>query len=89
MIIDVYLENSYEIDVGLEDSYELDVGMEIGTIITGDVLPVWEGPYSITPRVAEQSFETRNKKMRDDLTIEEIPLQEVLNPQGGTTLIIE
>lgn len=77
------------IDVYLEKTYELDIGLELGTILSGDVLPVWEGPYSITPRAAEQSFETRNKKMRDDLIVEEVPLQEVLNPQGGTTLIIE
>jgi len=77
------------LDISFEETFELDIGLELGTIIGGDLLPTWEGPYSIKPKVNEQNFETKNKKMKEDLTVQEIPLQEVVNPQGGTTLIIE
>lgn len=59
------------------------------TIIGGDALPWYEGEYVVTPKVTSQTLETRNKSMREDVTVLEIPLSEVINPQGGTTLLIE
>ena len=77
------------IRITFREQYKMNVKFNLGTILGDDALQPWEGPYSIKPKVNEQNFETRNKKMQDDLTVEEIPLQEVVNPQGGTTLIIE
>lgn len=55
------------------------------TIIGGDALPWYEGAYVVTPKVGEQTLETRNKSMRNDVTVEAIPYSEVSNPSGGLT----
>lgn len=54
-------------------------------IIGGDMLPWYEGEYVVTPKVTEQTLETRNTSMREDVTIEAIPYSEVTNPSGGLT----
>ena len=72
-----------------EQQCKIKIKFNIGTILGDDMLEPWIGPYRIKPKVQEQNFETENKKMEGNLTVEEIPLQEVSNPHGGTTLIIE
>lgn len=58
------------------------------TIIGGDQLPWYDGAYSATPKVTAQTLETRNKSMRNDVTVEAVPYSEVSNPQGGVTVNI-
>ena len=48
----------------------------------------YEGPYTVTPKTAAQSLETRHKTMRDDVTVLEIPYYQTTNAQGGYTVII-
>lgn len=50
--------------------------------------PMYEGPYEVTPLFDEQILETRKKSMADDVTVLAIPIYEVSNPQGGTTVTI-
>ena len=51
-------------------------------------LPYYKGEYDITPRITEQKLETKNKSMKDDITILQIPCTSVVNPSGGQTVII-
>ena len=76
------------VDLELEGAYPLDISLELGTILGDDMLPEWEGPYSIRPMVSEQNFGTKHKKMMDNLTVERIPYVEVVNPSGGSTATI-
>lgn len=55
---------------------------------TGGTKPYYEGEYTITPRVYEQTMATREKTMRSNVTIQVIPLAQVDNPQGGMTATI-
>lgn len=48
----------------------------------------YEGEYVITPKTYEQTMETKDLLMKDDVEIEEIPLYQVSNTQGGKTAII-
>ena len=57
-------------------------------IIGGDFLPWYDGEYSATPKVNAHVLETKNKSMRDDVTVEAIPYAEVSNPSGGLTVNI-
>ena len=59
------LEGSLSSGAILIDS-ELDIG-------SGGRLPNYEGSYSVTPKVYEQTLATKNKSMVDDVTVEEIP----------------
>lgn len=57
-------------------------------VIQETLLPFYEGDYTITPQWNEQSIATRQKSMRDDLTVKEIYMSEVENEFGGITLSI-
>lgn len=49
---------------------------------------VYDGDYIVYPRFDEQTLETKNKLMKDDVTINEIAVSKVTNPQGGNTVWI-
>lgn len=53
----------------------------------GDRLPDYNGKYEITPKTEEQVLQTKNKSMRENLTVKGIPTYEVSN-SSGTTFII-
>ena len=50
--------------------------------------PYYEGAYEVTPDVSEQKLETKQKIMRDDVIIKEIPFFETSNNTVGTTVYI-
>ena len=46
------------------------------------------GPYEVTPKAWEnQILETKDKNMTDDVTVYEVPYDEVINPTGTTVVI--
>lgn len=47
----------------------------------------YQGPYTATPKVESQNFETKNKVMIDDFVVEEIPYDETSNEYGTTCVI--
>ena len=51
-------------------------------------LPWYEGEYEVTPKWEDIVINTKQKSMRDDVTVTEIPYLEVENPQGGVTVVI-
>ena len=55
---------------------------------SGEQAEKYNGPYEITPRIHEQSFETAQKLMIQDLTVLEIPYAPVANDSGGVTVTI-
>lgn len=57
------------------------------TVVTGGGIQ-HDGPYEVTPTFEEQTLETKDKTMRENVTVLSIPVVEVGNVQGGKTLII-
>lgn len=56
---------------------------------TGYLIPIFDGPYIVTPMPdAEVVLETYGKRMSDNVTVEEIPYFETSNEAGGYTVII-
>lgn len=55
------------------------------TTIDGDR---YEGPYIVTPMTQDQTLETRDKLMAENVLVLEIPYYETTNEQGGYTVII-
>jgi len=47
----------------------------------------YTGDYDITPQAEEQTFSTKGRRMKDDLTIEAIPYFETSNEYGTTVII--
>ena len=48
----------------------------------------YDGEYEITPSLDEQTLETANKTMIDDVTVHQIPITRTSNPEGGLTVLI-
>lgn len=65
---------------------ELEVKDYIGTY-KPEGIEQYEGDYTITPKVEEQKMQTKNKMMKDNVTIQQIPFHEFSN-ETGTTVVI-
>ena len=68
-------------------------GTIAGSVATGKVfasvdVDYYEGNYEVVPKVDSQTLETREKIMKENLIIKEIPVYEVTNNAGGTTVYI-
>lgn len=61
-----------------------------GAVVIPERIPVeeYDGDYTVTPRLDEQTIATRGYKMRDNVTIEMIPVVTTSNPYGGKTVVI-
>lgn len=90
-VLDIELLEFEDIDVDLLESSgsDLDAEFEVGTIIYIEGGAPYEGPYVVRPKAYEpQILETKNKSMRDDVTVLKVPYQAVTNIQGGLTVNI-
>lgn len=54
----------------------------------GSSVPLYAGPYEVTPIPAAQRLATNGKLMKADVTVREIPYFDVGNPSGGSTVYI-
>ena len=79
MVIDIEL---------LTTPKEINLDLELGTIVYEGGGPPYEGEYDVTPKIEEQKLETKNKTMKEDVTIFAIPYSSVTNPEGGETVNI-
>lgn len=74
-----------EVDVSADQlEFEVEVETKI-EVVSGDT---YKGDYRSVPQFYEQTYATRNKLMKEDFVVEEIPQSEVSNPSGGLTLTI-
>lgn len=64
-------------------SADLDVGISVKKSA-----PEYQGAYSITPSASEQTFMTKGKIMKENMTVQEIPYVEVSNASNGVTVTI-
>ena len=54
----------------------------------GSSVPLYAGPYEVTPIPAAQQLATSGKLMKENVTVKEIPYFDVGNPSGGSTVYI-
>lgn len=51
--------------------------------------PMYEGPYEAVPKAYEaQVLETKDRTMRDNVTVDKVPFYEVSNAAGGVTCYV-
>lgn len=76
--------------INVENGVEQKVDIEQDIIIVPvyEDAPLYEGGYEVTPKVTEQTLPTAQKFLERDVTIEKIPISEVGNNSGGTTVTI-
>ena len=87
ILLDVDLSpQEYFLDVDIGDEYNLDIETSINVIHVGG--DPYGGPYIIKPEFDNQSLETKNKLMQDNVFVEAIAVSRVSNLSGGTTVYI-
>lgn len=71
------------------DDVLIDIEMENKIVVvgSGNRLPDYSGPYEAVPKTQSQTLETKDKSMKNNVTVAEIPYHEVSN-QTGTTVVI-
>ena len=62
--------------------------MGIVTEVISSDIPYYTGQYTVIPTMENQTLETRNKVLTDDVTVKKIPMYETTNLAGGTTVYI-
>ena len=62
--------------------------LSVGLSKAKNYLDPYEGPYEVTSGWVEESLETKGKSMKENVTVNVIPIFEVENPKGGNTVII-
>lgn len=63
--------------------------LSVDVNVQGGDIPTYDGNYNVVPKIYDQVLETRNKKMIDDVTIEEITYSVFDNEKGLTVQIGE
>lgn len=48
----------------------------------------YDGDYRVTPKFTEKVLQTKNKFMKDNMSVAPIEVARVSNPSGGTTVYI-
>lgn len=65
------------------------LGVEFDVVIATVGGPPYTGAYEVTPRIfAPVTLPTKDKTLKDDVTVLKIPQYEVANEAGGNTLIM-
>ena len=89
-MLDIQIEvtlDTPDIQIGMLTSDVPDIQIDLGrdTIVH----PEYEGPCEVSARLFENTvLGTEKQIMRSDVTVLPIPISEVFNPQGGTTMTI-
>lgn len=56
--------------------------------VVGVAAEVYKGDYTVTPAVTDQLLLTKEKMLKDNMTLKGVPKQIVENPSGGQTVTI-
>lgn len=85
---DVQMDVSVETyDLGVA-SMSADLNIESPIVIGGSVLPAYDGEHIVTPKAYEdQTLATKNKRMKDNVTVKAVPYWETSNKYGETVYI--
>lgn len=81
-------ETAVEIPIQFDSDDDFEVGFGEVTEVIPDDIPAYEGNYEVNPTFADQILDTSGLLMEEDVTIKPIPIYEVSNNAGGTTVII-
>lgn len=69
-------------------SREIPIRAKVYRATAKSQLEDYEGAYEVIPKTTPQTLETKDKILRDNVTVFAIPYAEVSNPSDGKTAII-
>jgi hypothetical protein len=78
-------EDIFDLEIDSQE-YDLEIDEIVEVInLEGDI---FDGSYIYTPKFIQQIIETRNKTLKDNITLEAIEVARVSNTSGGKTVYI-
>ena len=82
-------DNDFFLDLGFDET-ETDIELDFGEIseVLGGEISTYDGPYNVRPALVGKKLETEGLVMREDVTVEQIPIYIVSNNSGGNTVVI-
>jgi len=75
-------------DVSIPLTIQTDSAIPIGFDVVFINAEEYDGAYEVTPKLYSQSLETRNKALRADVQVHEIPVTYTSNLYDGLTVVI-
>ena len=84
-VIEADISPVSEIQVELLPTRNISATITIPEVVDG--LP-YTGEYTVVPDFYEQTLDTKNRRLKDDVTVEAIRVSRTSNPSGGTTVYI-
>lgn len=87
--LEFILESEEELNILINDEEEIDISMENDVIkVISDDVEKYEGIYDITPQAFQnQELYTKDKLLKENITVKEIPFFETSNQYGNTIYI--
>ena len=78
------------IDFDFREEAPIEIDIDAVSVITvgGGDTDEYEGEYTIVPKLAAQTLLTKDRVLRKDIPVEEIPITVTANTAGGNTIII-
>lgn len=67
---------------------EKKIPLEVNVNVASSVGETYKGEYQVVPSVLEQTLETKNKYLIDNVIVSQIPYYTVSNEGGGNTVTI-
>lgn len=86
LLLELTTNAEVEIDL-VAEPLVLDVGVTAGIPVPPEYV-MYKGPHKVTPSREEQTLQTANKYLADDVVVKQIPFDEVSNTSGGITFYI-
>jgi hypothetical protein len=84
-----FVENDKMLSVSFNEFEQgFNVSFDNYQAVTEFIGALYEGEYEVTPKVTEQTMETKEKVMAENVTILAIPYYDVGNTAGGSTVFI-
>lgn len=84
----VRIKKPTPIKVSINSTKAQNVSFNNTVIVNGLGADPYLGAYEVIPSTEDQVLRTKNKGMRDDVTVRSVPFHEMNNEQGGSTVII-
>lgn len=79
---------SAELIIDGEIALDMSEDGETGVVLKVSDYTMYGGPYEVRPKFEDQVLPTREKLMREDVTVNAITVSRVSNPAGGKTVFI-
>lgn len=83
------MSEKIEVVIGSIPKIEIEVRhLKEASVFEGEDVPVYDGAFEVAPKFEKQTLATKDKLLKNDVTVSEISVARFSNTSGGRTVII-